>query len=437
METDSERYKIVYECYESRILFGFYAYDDWLPSVPVICRYFRMPTATVRFAMARLEEAGYVRILDRKPARVIYKANLQGYRRNMAEYFAAHREGIADLVESGGLLFAPVHLYPRGGTVAARFYTFAFEADNSLLSNLYSEIIRYLRFPYLTGDEPPEEGVVDSSEKDFVLFQKKLQAEYQQDVRKLFDFIDRASEEFSLKTVEQIPFHWNVYRHRPQMRYTLASLIIQEIVSGKYPVGSYLPSLPRMAEQHGVGVNTVRRTLEILNKLGVAETFHGKGTLACMKPAEINLADSDLSEGLRLFMESLQLLALTIQPVLLSVLERSTLEQRRKHAQQYVLLLKNHESYRGIDVCLLFIEEVCPMAFIRECYRKIRELLAWGYPFAILRAKKEGRSIHAIYAESMEQIVVFLQKGENQAVSEKWKQVLESDVNAYVPGCSG
>ena len=88
MGTDCERYKIVYECYESRILFGFYAYDDLLPPVPTICNYFRMPMATVRFALARLEEAGYIQITDRKPARVVYKANLQKYRRNMAEYFA-------------------------------------------------------------------------------------------------------------------------------------------------------------------------------------------------------------------------------------------------------------------------------------------------------------------------------------------------------------
>lgn len=458
MGTDCERYKIVYECYESRILFGFYAYDDLLPPVPTICNYFRMPMATVRFALARLEEAGYIQITDRKPARVVYKANLQKYRRNMAEYFVMRRDGIADLLASGGLMLSQLieselgkwgednwnclkddlfHPHSGGVSAAVRFYALVFEGmGNHLLPNLYSEIIRYLGFPYLAEDDAPEQvKEAASREEALALFLKNFQADRDYAVAKLYDFINRAGEEFSLTEEEQIPFRWNVYRNRPQMRYTAASFIIQEIIGGQYPVGSYLPSLPLLAQQHEVGINTVRRALEILNKMGVTETFHGKGTLACMKPAEIDFTDPDLSEGLHLFMESLQMLALTIQPVLLHVLDTSAPEQRKAHIQKYAYLRKKQESYRGIDVCMRFIEEVCPMAFIRECYRKIRELLAWGYPIAILRAKEEGRSIHEIYAGSMERIETYLEKGDDLAVSNEWKQVLEADVKAYVPRC--
>ena len=69
------------------------------------------------------------------------------------------------------------------------------------------------------------------------LFLKSSQEKLDYAVAKLFNFIDRASEEFSLETAEQIPFRLNVYRNRPQMRYTVASVIIQEIVGGRYPVG--------------------------------------------------------------------------------------------------------------------------------------------------------------------------------------------------------
>ena len=63
------------------------------------------------------------------------------------------------------------------------------------------------------------------------------------------------------------------------MRYTLASILIRKILYGVYPVGSYLPSLPELAERYGASLTTVRRTLALLEELGVTESFQGKGTL--------------------------------------------------------------------------------------------------------------------------------------------------------------
>ena len=91
-------------------------------------------------------------------------------------------------------------------------------------------------------------------------------------------------EEHHLKNVPQIPFTWTMYRKRPQVRYTLASTIIQEIFWEVYPVGSYLPSLPKMAERYHVSLSTVRRTLDVLHSLGVTKAYMGVGTRVCMEP---------------------------------------------------------------------------------------------------------------------------------------------------------
>lgn len=159
--------------------------------------------------------------MNQKPARVTYAANLQKYRRNMAAY------------------------------------------------------------PLRSGFMPE----ADTNEETLDLFMNSFQEKNDYSIDKLFDFINRAGEEFSLRGEEKTPFQWNVYRNRPQLRYTVASLIIQEIIGEK------------------------------------AETFHGKGTLACMRPVKIDFEDPDLNEGLRLFLDSLQMLALTIQPVLCHILE--------------------------------------------------------------------------------------------------------------------
>ncbi|WP_455616754.1 winged helix-turn-helix domain-containing protein [Eisenbergiella sp.] len=103
--------------------------------------------------------------------------------------------------------------------------------------------------------------------------------------------------EISPEFIRQIPFHWNIYRQRPQLRYTLSSRLIREIIKGMYPVGSYLPSIPELAKKYGVSAATVRRTLELLEEMGVTKSFQGKGTLVCMECARISLGQSEIQEG--------------------------------------------------------------------------------------------------------------------------------------------
>ena len=47
------------------------------------------------------------------------------------------------------------------------------------------------------------------------------------------------------------------------------------------------------------------------------------------------------------------------------------------------------KSYLCFEAYLGFIEEHCPLSFVRECYRRLRELLAWGYSFVLFRIKGE------------------------------------------------
>ena len=129
----------------------------------------------------------------------------------------------------------------------------------------------------------------------------------------MFSFIHREIAARGAEEIAAIPFQWNIYRNRPQMRYTLASILIRKILYGVYPVGSYLPSLPELSERYGASLTTVRRTLALLEELGVTESFQGKGTLVCMKRKSPDLEKAEIREGLRLHRESLQFLRLTIR----------------------------------------------------------------------------------------------------------------------------
>ena len=59
MEKDNLLSELIYEYYESRILFGMYRYGDQLRSVSQICASFGLARNTVQAALNKLEAAGY------------------------------------------------------------------------------------------------------------------------------------------------------------------------------------------------------------------------------------------------------------------------------------------------------------------------------------------------------------------------------------------
>ncbi len=91
MKSDNGLYKLIYEYFETRLLYGYYACGDSLPSIARIGDMFHMAPGTVRSALALLEKKGYIRIDARKTARVIYEAPRVSFRKNAA-LFRAEKE---------------------------------------------------------------------------------------------------------------------------------------------------------------------------------------------------------------------------------------------------------------------------------------------------------------------------------------------------------
>lgn len=225
----------------------------------------------------RLEKQGYIKVDARKGSEVIYQASPAKFRENAARYFGVRREGIADLFQSAELLFEPL-------------WETRIIMSNGLAQNLYWEVIRYLRFPYLMDIEKQRvicENLKKRSVSDIIAYlRNEFESAYRPAAEEILTFIEEACKEYPLDEEEPIPFWWSIYRQRPQIRYTLVSDIIRDVIRGRYPQGSYLPSLPRLADQYQVSVNTIRRALDILEGLGVASSLQGKGTLVRKEPGK-------------------------------------------------------------------------------------------------------------------------------------------------------
>lgn len=446
MKKDSEMYKLVYEYYETRILFGFYTCHDKLPSIPKICEIFHLAPVTVHTALSLLEENGYLKLSARRVAEVTYNASPEMLRQNALDYFLVRRQGVIDIAEAGKLLLEPlwteglnrrsdddwnalykgILTFPQSPLSSpVEFYFFAARAlNNRLALNLLWEVIRYLRFPYLVNGMETLSGIQNidnlTREEAISLFKEDAKHTYQAATQRLFAFLNEEAPEISGTPKEQIPFVWNIYRQRPQLRYSLASRLIREIMQGKYPEGTFLPSLPNMVDLYGVPMMTVRRTLEILEEIGLTKSYHGKGTQVYIRPVEFDFSKSAIQEGCRFYLDSLQILALTIRNVTLHTWNHAGAKKKTLLLERLSKLLSDQKGSLCFDTCLTFIEKESPLLTVRECYGRLRELLAWGYPFTLARLKERG--IDEPYEDSISGIVLCLQE-ENP---EKFSAALEA-----------
>ncbi|MGM0172939.1 GntR family transcriptional regulator [Enterococcus sp. DIV0800] len=76
--------------------------------------------------------------------------------------------------------------------------------------------------------------------------------------------------------------------------------LAEEIISGNFEIGSYLPSEPQLSEYYHVSRETIRKALNLLTHEGMIQKIRGKGSLVLGQPlsAEDSLLDSTKTNSL-------------------------------------------------------------------------------------------------------------------------------------------
>lgn len=452
MEKNHELNELIYEYYESRILFGIYRYGEQLKSMPQICISFRLARNTVQIALNRLEKNGYIKTEKGKVAKVVYKGSEEQFKENVIKYFTLRRDGILDVQFIGSLIFSSIwekgmqnfRLEMQNDTVRMnteekkpsepiRLYIDVLDTfHNELLLSLFWQNMRYISYFY----PPKNDRKTNYATEDLLSLEKAKRLKEETDTYYLniysdiLKFIEANGEKYHLENEAQIPFTWVIYRKRPQVRYTLASTIIREILWDVYPIGSYLPSQPKMAEQYQVSLITVRRTLDVLNLLGVTKTHMGVGTKVCLESADIDIMGrSELRENLRLHGEAMQILDLTVSNVACYTLESVKKERKKKLLQTIRMLHDKNNSILFIDVLLNFISSDCPSAWIREIYGKLRELIAWGYIFSTVIMTSE--QVESDLNDFILQLENAIQMDNSEVFADLWQSFIKERLDYF------
>lgn len=448
-------YLLVFEYYETSILFGYYAYGDKLPSIMKMSRKFNMAPDTVRSAIDLLQKKGYVETSAKKTAKVIYRSNDESVQKLAKTYLASHKAGFIDLFKSQPLIFdqlinnaiqnidedtelvlesllaeAPEDPF----RIPILFYFYLLRSfQNDLILNLYWEMVRYTRFAYLRSNDEETADLKNCLKDAHLRTLEALKERNPDKISKSFlttsedivPWVKKGNNFYDLKAAEQIPFQWNIYRQRPQICYSLTSYLIKEIANEHYHPKSFLPSLTKFSEDYDISISTARRTMKNLNDLGLTESIHGKGTCVRKAMGKINFENSEILVGLHYYLDSLQILTLTIREVFLFTLRSSDQQSVKTLLQEFRQLLDQGKSYYAFNHGLQFISKNCPLASVREIYLKLDDLLIWGYPYARLRQK--NRSLNEAYRSIIQNAAEDLRTGDLEAFARGWELLMKHE----------
>ena len=432
----------VYDYLSTRIMAGLLSDGEKLPSILELSGAFHLAPETIRAALLILAEDGYIRMEAKQGSWVTYQADRAAREEAVARYYAQRCDGIQDLRRSAPYLLEPLLTHAlremddscrtrlRENWEAGRKDQIISPAirlcalllsvlNNSLILNLFWEVDRYLRFSCLSVSDAYDavaSAMFQNDRDNEAGRSDKVLYDAGGTIRQIIGICHEARGRYPAE--EQVPFHWTIYRQRRQLGYTLAARIIRKIPAGVYPIGSYLPPLPKMAEELDVSVRTLRRTLSILSSLGVTRSFHGKGTLVCMEVEDIEFSRPEIKEGLRYYWESLQFLSLTAGPVSLHMLRTMPEADSDSLTAQFNEMCERDRCHRCFDIVLDFIAERCPLAMVRECYGALQEFLAWGYPFTVHRLR--NHSLQSEYAQTIGQAADCLTRRDWEGFSGKF-----------------
>ena len=230
-----------------------------------------------------------------------------------------------------------------------------------------------------------QKGHIDSAQQHLVVLSERFHGK----IGEYFRNTDLHSGEGS-----GVSFTWEPSKGRNRYFDMIATDIICKINQGRYQLGEFLPSYEKLSFIYHVSVSTIRRTVSILNKLGILQTINGKGSQVVSNGGPQLLqkfSEFTLDANLISFLESMQVLDAFSGPVIKYTFPYFTGDdlnhictgaRQKDHKKALETVLSN---------TLQVIVNQCPLNTVKEIYSKITLQMLNG---SILRfIKAESRQI--------------------------------------------
>ena len=423
MQYTSSQEQTIYRSLAGQLQLGFFQDGERFPSVQDIASYYQVSYCPAQRALKALERNGLIQHCRGKETVVLAKPH-ENYLDSHT--FRRRLTALIDLSQALELLSPCICLQgfcamdqdtysdfltkaKQSNHPAKRLYQSYDQALRSLgnqtILSLYYDIGAFLESSFLdilTEKQGKEAGqcflesltkslcdsLKDCQEHRYDAAERrlnKLRTHFFQNTKQYFEQLQNR-----FHCEEQETFIWEPHKGRKKYCDLVAIDLVCRINEGRYPIGVKLPSKAVLANRYHVSEITIRRTIDLLNQLGITRNINGIGT-EVISTGDLSLTDEFkplmISEHLRTFLESLQLLALTSEAVISYTLPHCS----AKSLESITHAIKNAPTNLGSmtmihSACLQVVIDDCPNAAIREIYEKMLLLLLNG---SILRFNGE------------------------------------------------
>lgn len=404
----------------SQIEFGTYKYKDSLPKMEEMSRWCSVSLDTVRGVYRQLKADGYITLTKKAGAAVAVQFQEAELEKNIQTFFSRRRDAVMDLCQSMGPLFsraqwlamksagpecldelerlcAPSEILMPYVMVQHIHLLYGF-LNNELLLRLIWQAYIFYQAPFLSlpenlaaledGDVPLLHMIGLCRRKDWEGLWQSIISFQEQLISAISCFY---ANRITLKTAgEPVSFSWSPYWKSSQRCYSIAIDLMKGVRQGILAQDGFLPSPVRIAEYKQVSVTTVRRTLALLNQLGVTQSINGVGTKVLSTQDSADNCDFTrpvIRKRLMDFIQSLQILAITCGDCAKSVVADACAVRLWKERLAYTKENGQYESvvFASLETIALY----SPVQTVRHIYGHLDCCLLWGYPLRSMHGSRE------------------------------------------------
>ena len=459
MGSEMELQQVIYHIFVTQIEFGTYRLGDRLPTIEEAGQLLFVSPDTVRSAYLRLKKEGYITLSKHIGAAVAVQFNEQEINNHILSYFVLRKNAMIDLSLSMKPLFAHIQcvcLKNAGPKLLDQIESITSQQDclasysmiqymlhiygsleNDLLMRLVWQVFMFFQAPFLSvpqnikhfewKDSPLLHTLQLCREQNWPALRTSVEAFQDRLASVLYDFYENNIDSGELVT--QTAFHWNSYKKASQLCYTLGMEILTDINRGRYTPGSFLPSLEKMAKEKQVSVSTIRRTLSLLNSIGVTKSVNGHGTKILHKneiSENCDLTQPAVRRRLSDYAQSLQILFLFFCEVSKITVASLDQEARLQFIKRLTLLRRLQRYELAVYGILELITHFAPLQTIRVVYGELFRQLLWGYPLRSIKEENEESKKSCLV--SLDHFLECLSRSDWEGFSAKLEELLQSEL---------
>lgn len=463
MKNSMELQQVIYNVLRTQIQFGSYLYGERLPTIEDAARLFMVSVKTIRTAYQHLQRDGYITVSKSVGVKVNVRYGRQDIETHMQMFFAERKDALLDLGRSMRLLFGNAQWLsfknaspellaqieqltaPKESmtpyNIIRQLQTIYGALGNDLLMRLVWQAFMFFLAPLLSvsgnlallrqNQNALLHMVALCREQNWPALGACIDAFQEQKATAFRQFYESRIQR--AVSGQQTVFTWSVYKKASQICYSLGMELLVAIGQGVYPSDSLLPSLNTLAKEKHVSVNTVRRTMALLNDIGATKSINGVGTKV-LPPDQIaencDLSQASVQKRLFSHAESVHILALSCRQVAeatIPSIDQETIKKWKAKLAAYARV----ERYELAPYAIInLISQDAPFMAVRTVYTELFRNLFWGYPLRSLL--KDPQRYSAFYAPCFQYFVNCLERSDAAGFSAKLEELMQRELRIIV-----